>query len=344
MDAPPVQYVRTSDGYDIACYVAGQGRTLVRTPPLWNHISRMWSPDLAGPVFDALAERFRLVLYDGRGQGLSTRGLPDSLSLAEYVHDLEAVVDNLGIDRFILSGWSYAGIVAIQYAVDHPERVEALVLWNYTDMHASVSYPGMAQILESNWQRFVETNARMSFSHLNPQRVEQVLFDAMTQADHMRQTQVIHGVSGEDLLGRVRVPTLFIASRRGSRPNVTEQEAQRWCAMLPGARLVLFDDIGGFGLEDAEGSGFVDAIEEFVSGLPRLPQPESMPATSTSGLSSRELEVLRLVACGKSNPQIAEELGISPNTVAKHVSSIFTKSGAVNRVEAATYAQRHGLV
>jgi DNA-binding CsgD family transcriptional regulator len=62
------------------------------------------------------------------------------------------------------------------------------------------------------------------------------------------------------------------------------------------------------------------------------------------GLSPREAEVLRLIAVGKSNQQIAEALVISHNTVIRHVSNIFAKTGVANRTEAATYASRHGLV
>jgi DNA-binding NarL/FixJ family response regulator len=62
------------------------------------------------------------------------------------------------------------------------------------------------------------------------------------------------------------------------------------------------------------------------------------------GLSGREVEVLRLIAAGRSNPQIAEELVISLNTVQRHVSNILAKTGAANRTEAAVYARDKGLV
>jgi DNA-binding CsgD family transcriptional regulator len=74
---------------------------------------------------------------------------------------------------------------------------------------------------------------------------------------------------------------------------------------------------------------------------------ESLPAktpTYPEGLTVREVEVLRLIAAGRSNPEIAAGLVISLNTVARHVSNIFSKTGAANRAEAATYAYRHGLV
>jgi DNA-binding CsgD family transcriptional regulator len=60
-------------------------------------------------------------------------------------------------------------------------------------------------------------------------------------------------------------------------------------------------------------------------------------------LTGREVEVLRLIAAGHSNRAIAQALFISPNTVLRHVSNIFTKTGVANRAEAAAYATRHGL-
>ena len=65
--------------------------------------------------------------------------------------------------------------------------------------------------------------------------------------------------------------------------------------------------------------------------------------TYPGGLTTREVEVLCLIAVGKSNRDIAEALFISLNTVANHVRNILAKIGAANRTEAAAYAIRHGL-
>jgi DNA-binding NarL/FixJ family response regulator len=62
-----------------------------------------------------------------------------------------------------------------------------------------------------------------------------------------------------------------------------------------------------------------------------------------SGLSEREAEVLRLLAAGKSNQHIADELFISLNTVSHHLRNIFAKTGANNRTEAASFAHQHGF-
>lgn len=62
------------------------------------------------------------------------------------------------------------------------------------------------------------------------------------------------------------------------------------------------------------------------------------------GLTEREAEVLRLVADGKTNKQIAEDLYLSANTVGRHISNVFTKLGVNSRAAATSFAHRHGIV
>ena len=71
-------------------------------------------------------------------------------------------------------------------------------------------------------------------------------------------------------------------------------------------------------------------------------QPVKVPVFP-DGLTLREVEVLRLVAAGKSNPEIGRELVISSNTVANHVRNILTKTNTPNRIAAAGYAMQRGL-
>jgi DNA-binding NarL/FixJ family response regulator len=66
-------------------------------------------------------------------------------------------------------------------------------------------------------------------------------------------------------------------------------------------------------------------------------------ASLPDDLTAREAEVLRLIAIGRSNADIATVLSISLNTVATHVRNILAKTGCANRTEAAAYAMRHGL-
>jgi DNA-binding NarL/FixJ family response regulator len=63
-----------------------------------------------------------------------------------------------------------------------------------------------------------------------------------------------------------------------------------------------------------------------------------------AGLTTREVEVLRLVACGFSNKEIAERLVISGKTARNHVDHIYTKIGVSNRARAGLFAMQHGLM
>ena len=65
---------------------------------------------------------------------------------------------------------------------------------------------------------------------------------------------------------------------------------------------------------------------------------------TTAGLTAREVEVIRLLASGMSNREIAEALVLSPKTVARHLSNIFTKTGTTSRSGATAYAYDHGLM
>jgi DNA-binding CsgD family transcriptional regulator len=77
--------------------------------------------------------------------------------------------------------------------------------------------------------------------------------------------------------------------------------------------------------------------------LARLDKCSGKPS-SVAGLTSRELEVLRLVATGRTNRAIAEELGLSEKTVARHLSNIFNKLDVSSRAGATAYAFEHRLV
>jgi DNA-binding CsgD family transcriptional regulator len=92
---------------------------------------------------------------------------------------------------------------------------------------------------------------------------------------------------------------------------------------------------------------------EPLSAQPALARADALAARVTSapassplypaGLSAREVEVLRLVAAGKSNREIADALFLSPATVNVHVTHILTKTNTTNRTEAAIFARDHGL-
>jgi pimeloyl-ACP methyl ester carboxylesterase len=78
------------------------------------------------PWLQGLASRFQTVVFDGRGQGLSTRGLLETQTIVSLQRDLDAVVTKLDIQRFVLMAQTHATHLAVHYAIEHPERVAHL--------------------------------------------------------------------------------------------------------------------------------------------------------------------------------------------------------------------------
>lgn len=108
----------------------------------------------------------------------------------------------------------------------------------------------------------------------------------------------------------------------------------------------------GFLLKDASGAELVEAILKASVGAPTMSTRAtqalvanlSAPSRPGGDLSERELAVLRLMAGGLSNEQIAKRLYISRNTVRHHVHNTLIKFGAANRTEAVSLAIQHHMV
>ncbi len=76
---------------------------------------------------------------------------------------------------------------------------------------------------------------------------------------------------------------------------------------------------------------------------PSTTTPSSAAPKQPAGLTSREVEVLELVAAGMTNAQIAKELSVSPRTVETHLTSIYHKLGVSSRAAATRFALEHGI-
>jgi DNA-binding CsgD family transcriptional regulator/pimeloyl-ACP methyl ester carboxylesterase len=345
MEAPPVQYVRTEDGYDIAYTVCGEGLPFVFMPWPFSHRGLWWQTAFGRPVAQALADRFRLVQYDSRGQGMSTRGLPEYVSIDDYMLDLEAVVDRLVLDRFVLYGGPTFFHVAVRYALRHPERVAALVLGDVAWHLPGNTESSFESLARRDWDFFLHTIV----SSLSLQGAPHELpywRESITRDDWLRMSESARKANITDLLPRLKVPTLILQNRRLAHDEPVSAFAefgQAAAALIPGAHLILFDGWASVWYSEGdEPPQAVLAMEDFLRGVPehRAEPPAGPPP---AGLTPREIEVLRLVVDGKTNREIAEMLFISERTVINHLSNIFTKTGAENRAAAAAFALRHGL-
>lgn len=344
MNAPPVQYTRTSDGYNIAYMVSGEGPPIVFMPQVIQHSQLLWTGGYRR-TFEHWLKRFRLVQYDSRGQGLSQRNL-NGVAADDYVSDLGAVLGAVGEQRVVLHASSYFGHTAIRFAAGHPEQVAALVLHNCNlDSGSTPVSEELTEIALKNWEMYLRLVARAGFPGANEERLMDYFRASVSKADHEQLLKVGASSDIRDVAGAVQAPTLLIArslSFFGNQHNTAltgpQSDYGRGLApLIKGSRLVVSDDVYG---REGAATPMALLVESFLDdvGFGQYPGP-----VNGHGLSEREVEVLRLIAAGRSNPQIADELVISINTVQRHVSNILSKTGLANRAEAAAYAARLGI-
>jgi DNA-binding NarL/FixJ family response regulator len=156
------------------------------------------------------------------------------------------------------------------------------------------------------------------------------------------------GISGVEA---TRQMTMIAPLTRVLVLTISDQDADVMDAILAGACGYLLKDssidelMAGIRAAAAGESLVSPAIATKV--LQRLRATSASPReaeTIRSELSDREIQVLKLIANGKDNAQIAGELHISPKTVKNHISNILMKLQIENRIQAAVYAVRSGIV
>jgi DNA-binding CsgD family transcriptional regulator/pimeloyl-ACP methyl ester carboxylesterase len=334
MDAPPVRYVRSNDGFNIAYTVCGEGPPYIYMPHIAHHVQLSWGIPERAAWLQGLASKFTLISYDSRGQGLSTRGLSSGFSISDLVRDLEAVVRHLELRDFVLDAQRFFGHVALRFAAAHPQDVRALVL-KHCALEERANSDAQRELAREDWHHYLTLVTGM----LGGDRgvMSAFLGQAHTQADWLTLVDGI-GISRiDDFLPDLKVPTLLLHQRGFT--GLKEEDAVRLAARIANARLVLTEGTSLI-IDAAQG---LQAVDVFLKDVPVRTEAPSPPHEGLV-LSHRELEVLRLIAAGKSNPQIADELVISLNTVQRHVSNILAKTGLSNRTEAASFATRNGLV
>jgi pimeloyl-ACP methyl ester carboxylesterase/DNA-binding CsgD family transcriptional regulator len=305
-------------------------------PHLFSHIQVYWSSDtFIRRWLEALASRFQLIQYDGRGQGMSTRGLPPDFTLENHVLDLEAVVGRLQLQDPVLVAVGWSGHVALRYAAENPGKVRALVLQACPIRGQGYEMTVFDELAGRDWDRFIRMIAALGQPHAVPEAINR-LRQTVNQEDHVVHARAWLRSDVGEILPAVKVPALVLHPRDYF--SLPPEAAIELAAHLNNATLVMTD--GATAPGDAEQG--VTAIAAFLANID-AEHPADKPHLLPALLTDREVEVLRLLAAGKSNQQIADDLVISLNTVRRHVSNIFDKTGAANRAQAAVYARDHGL-
>jgi pimeloyl-ACP methyl ester carboxylesterase/DNA-binding CsgD family transcriptional regulator len=356
---PQIRYATTADGVSIAFWTLGEGVPLVyMAGGPWGHVE-LWDIPQCRRWYERLARERMLVRYDVRGTGFSERDVSDH-SLDALVADVEAVVDRLDLERFEMFGAFDAGPVAIAYAACHPERVSHLILWCSWARTSEIRSPRIKAwlgLIDQDWELMTDTCAHLALGWPAGEvgrHAAQRLRESVTPETARAALEAMGTFDVTALLSRLKVPTLVL--HRNDIPWLPVDIARSLASRIPDARLsILEGEATAPYLGDSEATS--SAIEEFLGeveeGQTERREADALPSERNGsgpgrgyshGLTAREVEVLRRLAGGQTNTEIAEDLYVSVRTVERHVANIYAKIGARGRATATAYALTHNLL
>lgn len=353
----PTRYCSTADGVQLALRSVGRGPLVIKAANWLGNLQADAQLPSTRHWVDHFARRHQLLWYDARGCGLSDREV-DDISLDAWVRDLEAVADASGQERFVLLGISQGAAIAIRYAVRHPERVRALVL--YASFVRGVYHQGLSQrtqalftemvrIAELGWGHDAGAFRRLFTAHLMPTAPAAVLdaYDALHRHSvsgpmAARYMQAFFELDARADAAQVRCPTLVMHVSGDS--LILQREGELVASLVPGARWVSVP--GRNHLPLATDPGWPTLEHEIGQFLATLEAAEGAkaPAGAPPELTARQREVLQHVARGASDKEIARALQLSPRTVEMHVARALAALGARNRSEAVGRAHHWQLL
>jgi len=273
--AQEICYCRTTDGVRIAYAATGQGTPIVRCLGWYTHLETEWRSQLGRSFWQRLSRQHRLFRYDGRGMGLSDPAT--DFSAETRLKDLEAVVDDAGLDRFALLGTSEGTGTALRYATRHPQRVSHLILYGSNVVKDPSSESEFAKngqaylaMIEAGWGK---PSHQKLFADLflgaNPTSEETEYFLEMQRnstsqevvAEYFR--SMFAWETGFEVANQVSMPTLLLHPRDDQ--ICPFQNSLDLAAEIPGARLKpLEGDCHWLLMTSAQSEEYIDSIETFL--------------------------------------------------------------------------------
>ncbi len=355
-----VRFCRGRDGVRLAWAMHGSGPPLIVVSCWLSHLQHDWRSPVWRHFLEDIGAFATMVRYDERGFGMSDWNVTD-FSLEARYDDLEAVIAATGFERFAVLGMSGGSSVALAYAARHPERVTRLIL-NGTVCGRPVSFEGDGLAEEETYRSMIRVGwakedplFRRVFTRIFiPDATEEQMrwFDDLQRLSTSPENAVASRLGRQavdivDELPRISAPTLILQAI-GDR-STTFENAVEVAGAVPGARLVELDSSNHILL--ADDPAWAVAVREIRAFM----EPDARAAATAADagvtlhepLSARELEVLAGAARGLGNEAIADELGLSPRTVERHLSNAYSKlgvSGKAARAAAVAEVVRLGLI
>lgn len=243
---------RTAVGdLEINCRVLGDGKPLVMIMGFTAGME-LWYP----PLIDSLSKRYRVVLFDNRGAGLTGAG-EAGFSMKQFAHDTTGLLDALGIERAFVLGESMGGMIAQEVALNYPEKTEKLVLLCTFCGGEQAEFPspdviGVMADRTGTPEDMARRGTTIAFpdewARANPEIIEDVvrrtLIHPMSDENAERQAEAIFGFSSYDRLPETACPALVMC---GTEDIIIPPVNSRTLAeRIPGAKLVEFPG-GGHG-------------------------------------------------------------------------------------------------
>jgi pimeloyl-ACP methyl ester carboxylesterase/DNA-binding CsgD family transcriptional regulator len=329
------------DGKRIAYASVGEGPLLLFGGRWVTHLEEEWDDPRARAFFEELAATHRVVRYDRIGAGLSDRALPDQVTLELDTRSLAAVHTAVGAEPAFVFACSCAGLAAADYATRSPDLVRKIVFFGgyaSRDDIPEVTRRSLVDFVRTNWTLAAQMLAGLFTPHGSGDEIAALSRYQRRSAEADVAAAFLEldlAADAREILPKVTVPALVL-HRRGDR-TVPISRGRELAALLPNARFVT--------LSGDSHLPYLDDQRELQRALAGFLE-DTVPVESNgrSPLSRRETEVLRLVAAGLSNREIASSLVLSEHTVHRHVANILRKLTQSTRAAAAAHATRAGLI
>jgi pimeloyl-ACP methyl ester carboxylesterase/DNA-binding CsgD family transcriptional regulator len=328
------------EGRRLAYSTYGEGPPIVVGPRWVSHLEEEWADPNQRPFYAELARTHRVVRFDRIGCGLSSRELEPPPTVESESRQLEAVIDAVGGSASVFAS-SCSCLSASLLAVRDPRKVERIVFFAGYASRADVPEPTKRSLIEltrTSWTLAAQMFAGLFDPHASGDDI--AAYTRMQRRAATAEAAAIFlaldlSADLRELLPQVEVPALVL-HRRGDR-TVPIARGRELAALLPNARFVPLGGDAHVPWRDDQRELF-RALAGFLRGEP------AAEANGASPLTARETEVLRLVATGMSNREIARTLVLSEHTVHRHVANILRKLAQSTRAGAATQALRVGLI